>query len=155
MATKKTTGYKSDVLATVAVNLKDLGIGVMEPREFSTGSVGLNHNGKATIKCGAERYPFQVGLNITLAHSKPGDPKRISDEIRAAFLAGKPVTLKDLGLESALCEARVFTSGKVGFNLNAKAMVNGHLCQVGCNVTAIGSEDWDAERPAERPAAAE
>lgn len=152
MATKKTEGFKSDVLNRGSVDLKDLNIGSLQPREFSTGSVGLNHSGKATVKCGPDRHNFQVSLNITVAHSKEGDPKRISDEARAAFLAGKPVTLKELGLENAAAEARTFNSGKVGFYLNTKCMVGGQMCQVGCSITAVGSEEWDAERPAERPA---
>lgn len=153
---KQTAGFRSDILGQVAVTMKDLSIGLLSPREFSTGSVGLNHSGKASLKCGPDRYNFQVSLNITLAHSKDGDPKRVSDEIRAAFLASKPVTLKDLGLENALAEARTFNSGKVGFYLNGKCVVNGQLCQVGCSITAIGSdnnETWADSRPAERPAA--
>ena len=152
---KTTTGFRSDVLNAGGVPMKDLGIGILAPREFSTGSVGLNHSGKAMVKCGEARYNCQVSLNITLAHSKDGDPKRVSDEVRAAFLAGKPMSLKDLGLENALAEARTFNSGKVGFYLNGKCVVGGHLCQVGCSITAIGSdgEGWADERPAERPAA--
>jgi hypothetical protein len=152
--TKKiTNGFKSDVLATVAVAMKELGIVAMVPREFSTGSVGLNHSGKATVKCGTERYACQVSLNITLAHSKAGDPKRVSDAARSAFLALKPMSLKDLGLEGALAEARTFSSGKVGFYLNGKTVIDGQLCQVGCSITCIGSEEWPSDRPAERPAA--
>lgn len=152
--TKKiTNGFKSDVLGAVAVAMKDLAIMPMSPREFSTGSVGLNHSGKASVKCGPERYNFQVSLNITLAHSKAGDAQRVSEETRAAFLAGKPLSLKDLGLEGALAEARVFNSGKVGFYLNGKCVIDGRLCQVGCSITAIGSEEWPSDRPAERPAA--
>jgi hypothetical protein len=153
---KQTSGFRSDVLGQVAVAMNALSIGPLYPREFSTGSVGLNHSGKASLKCGPDRYNFQVSLNITLAHSKTDDPKRVSDETRSAFLASKPVTLKDLGLENALAEARTFNSGKVGFYLNSKCMVNGHLCQVGCSITAIGSDGdtWADSRPAERPAAA-
>jgi hypothetical protein len=150
---KQTSGFKSDVLGQVAVTLKDLQITTMSPRENSTGSVGLNHSGKTSLKCGETKYAFQVSLNITVAHSKEGDPKRISDDARAAFLASKPNTLKDLALEGALAEARIFNSGKCGFYFNGKAMVNGQLCQVGCSITAIGSETWDDERPSERPAA--
>jgi hypothetical protein len=149
---KQTSGYKSDVLGVGAVSLKELGIGPMSPRTFSTGSVGLNHSGKASIKCGPDRHQFQVSLNITLAHSKPEDPKRVGQETIDAFLALPPQTLKDLGLESAIAEACTFSTGKVGFYANTKAMVGGNLCQVGCSVTAIGSDGdtWADERPAER-----
>lgn len=155
-ATKKTTsGYKSDILGMSAVTLKELGIGPMAPREFSTGSVGLNHSGKASLKCGPDRYQFQVSLNITLAHSKPEDPKRVSQATLDAFLALPPQSLKDLGLESAVAQARTFSSGKVGFYANTKAVVGGNLCQVGCSITAIGSDgaEWADERPTERKGA--
>lgn len=152
---KQTTGYKSDVLNAGGISMKDLGVGALFPREFSTGSVGLNHSGKVMLKCGEAKYNFQVSLNITLAHSKDGDLKRVNDETRAAFLAGKPKVLKDLGLENAVAASRIFNSGKVGFYLNGKCLVDGQLCQVGCSITAIGSDGkgWSDERPTERPAA--
>jgi hypothetical protein len=150
---KQTNGFKSDVLNLVAVAMKDLGIAAMSPREFSTGSVGLNHSGKVTIEVAGERKQFQVSLNITLAHSKAGDAKRVSDATRTAFLALPPKSLKDLGLEGALVDARIFSKGSVGFYLNSKCVINGQLCQVGCSITAIGSEEWPSNRPAERPAA--
>jgi hypothetical protein len=155
-AKKETEGYKSDVLGQGSVSLKDLAIGPMSPREFSTGSVGLNHSGKVGLKCGPERYQFQVSLNITLAHSKPGDPKRVSQEDIDAFLALPPQSLKDLGLENAIADARTFSSGKVGFYANTKAVVGGNICQVGCSITAIGSDGdkWVDERPAEKSAEA-
>jgi hypothetical protein len=149
---KQTNGYKSDILGQVSIQLKELNVTSMPVREFSTGSVGFNHSGKATIKCGPDRYSFQVSLNVTLAHSKDGDPKRVKDEVRASFLALPPHSLADLKLNDALAEARTFNSGKVGFYFNGKALVGGHLCQVGCSITAIGSEDWADERPIERSA---
>jgi hypothetical protein len=150
---KQTNGFKSDVLATGAVTMKDLGIASMAPREFSTGSVGLNHSGKVTVKCGGTGYVCQVSLNITLAHSRAGDAKRVSDATRESFLALPPKSLKDLGLDGALAEARTFSTGKVGFYLNGKCVIDGQLCQVGCSITCIGSDEWPSERPTERVAA--
>ncbi len=79
----------------------------------------------------------------------------MSQETIDAFLALPPQNLKDLGLEHQVADARIFNSGKVGFYLNGKAVVGGNLCQVGCSITAIGSDGelWVDERPAERPAA--
>lgn len=153
MSQKTTTGYKSDVLGLGSVKLGALGVGPMEPRTNSTGSVGLNHSGKVAIDVAGERKQFQVSLNITLAHSKPEDPKRIPQADIDAFLALPPQDLKGLRLENALADARVFNSGKVGFYFNGKATLAGKPCQVGCSITAIGSDTWDDDRPAERPAA--
>ncbi len=156
IAKKETEGYRSDVLNRGSVDLSELGIGSALPvRSFSTGSVGLNHSGKVSLKCGPERYQFQVSLNITLAHSKPGDAKRLSQDVIDAFLALPPQSLKELGIAGQAADARTFSSGKVGFYLNGKCFVGGQLCQVGCSVTAIGSDGdkWADERPAERPEA--
>ena len=43
---------------------------IAEPREFSTGSLGWNINGKMTIKIGDTPVTVQVGLNLTLVGSK-------------------------------------------------------------------------------------
>jgi len=152
---RETTGYKSDILGHGDVSLASLEVGALEPREFSTGSVGLNHSGKVAIAIAGVRYNFQVSLNIVVAHSKPDDAKYIGDDRRAAFLGSAPTTLKALGLDTALALARTFNSGKVGFFLNGKTTVNGQPCQVNCSITAIGSDGdgWAAERPPERPTA--
>jgi hypothetical protein len=152
MSKKTTNGFKSDVLALGSVKLGALGVGIMEPRTNSTGSVGLNHSGKVSLDVAGERKMFQVSLNVTLAHSKPEDPKRIPQADIDAFLALPPQDLKSLRLDNALADAREFSSGKVGFYFNGKANVGGKPCQVGCSITAIGSDTWDDQRPAEREA---
>lgn len=144
---------KSDVLSVGVVALASLGIGEMRPRNFSTGSVGLNHSGKVTIKCGeAGNVNCQVGVNITLAHSKPDDPKFVGNEVKEKFLALNPMTLKDLDLHRSYAPAKTFSSGKVGFFLNGKLTIDGMACQLGVIVTAIGSDQWD-DHPAEQPEA--
>jgi len=154
MSQKQTSGFKSDVLALGTVAIKSLGIGDMRPRTSeNTGSAILNHSGKVTIEVAGERKQFQVSFNATLAHSKTGDPNRLPQTDIDAFLALPPQSLKDLRLEGALADARTFNSGKVGFYFNGKSVVDGHVCQVGCSVTAIGSDIWDNVRPAERPEA--
>ena len=125
IAKKVTMGYKGDILGRSALPLSQVVSGTMDPREFSTGSVGFNYNGKASVKCGKESYTCSISLNVTVAHSKAEDPQRISADFRDGILALAPHTLKDLGLEGAEAEARTFTSGKVGFYCNQKTMVNG------------------------------
>jgi hypothetical protein len=153
MSQKQTSGFKSDVLAIGSVALKTLGVGPMSPKLASSGSANLNHSGKTTIEVAGEPKQFQVSLNITLAHSKPEDPKRVPQADIDAFLALPPQTLKDLRLESASALARIFNSGKTGFYYNGKCLVDGKACQVGCSVVAVGSDTWDEVRPAERPEA--
>jgi hypothetical protein len=41
-----------------------------EPREFSTGSLGWNINGKLVVQIGDTPVTVQVGLNVTLVGSK-------------------------------------------------------------------------------------
>ncbi|MGE0759937.1 MAG: hypothetical protein AB7F89_04815 [Pirellulaceae bacterium] len=43
---------------------------VAEVKEFSTGSLGWNTNGKITIKVGEKLVSVQVGLNLTIVGSK-------------------------------------------------------------------------------------
>jgi hypothetical protein len=151
---KQTSGFKSDVLAIGSVALKDLNVVSMRPRlSGNTGSALMNHSGKVSIEVGGELKPFQVSINITLSHSKPGDPARIPQADIDAFLAIPPQTLKMLRLEDAKADARVFNNGKVGFYFNGKNLVDGKSCQVGCSVVAVGSQAWDDQRPMERPGA--
>lgn len=145
--------YKRDVLGVGAVALASLNIGEMRPRAFSTGSVGLNHSGKVEIECGeAGKVKFQVGLNITLAHSKSDDPKYVGDDVREKFMALNPLTLADLHLDGNKAPAKRFSTGKVGFFLNGKLTIDGMNCQVGLIVTAIGSDQWE-DHPAGQPEA--
>ena len=141
MATKKTIGSKQNVLDLGSFPLKHLGVGVLSPRSFSTGSVGYNHSGKVNIKC-PDPKSFQVSLNITMSHSKPGDLKQVPKEVIQNFLDSNPVTLNDLGLSEAMADARLFSSGKVGFYFNGKVNVQGRSFQIGCSITAVGSETW-------------
>lgn len=39
-------------------------------KEFSTGSLGWNLNGKMEVEVGGVKVPVQVGMNLTLAGSK-------------------------------------------------------------------------------------
>lgn len=43
---------------------------VMDPREFSTGSLGWNASQKVTVVIDGKRVTCQLGLNLTLANSK-------------------------------------------------------------------------------------
>ena len=43
---------------------------IAEPREFSTGSLGWNINGKLVLQVGETPVTVQVGLNLTLVGSK-------------------------------------------------------------------------------------
>jgi len=46
-------------------------IGVVNPKEFSTGSFGFGFQGPVAIKLKDSIAECQVGLNITVKHSKP------------------------------------------------------------------------------------
>jgi hypothetical protein len=41
-----------------------------EPREFSTGSLGWNINGKTTVEINGKAVSVQIGVNLTLVGSK-------------------------------------------------------------------------------------
>jgi hypothetical protein len=41
-----------------------------EPKEFSTGSLGWNINGKLQLDIGGKLVTCQVGLNVTVVNSK-------------------------------------------------------------------------------------
>lgn len=41
-----------------------------DPREFSTGSLGWNVNGKMTLDVGGKLVTVQIGLNLTVVGSK-------------------------------------------------------------------------------------
>lgn len=151
MSKKQTEGFKSDVLTMGSISLKQLGVGQLEPRTNSTGSVGFNYSGKVNLDVAGESKAFQVSLNVTLAHSKPDDPKRLKDEDIQKFLSLEPQSLKSLKIDQMAATARIFSSGKVGFYANGKCVVSGLALQLGCSVTAIGSDTWDDERPADRP----
>lgn len=43
---------------------------IAEVKEFSTGSLGWNTNGKITLKVGEKNVTVQVGLNLTIVGSK-------------------------------------------------------------------------------------
>lgn len=43
---------------------------IADPREFSTGSLGWNINGKLVLMVGETRVTVQVGMNLTLVGSK-------------------------------------------------------------------------------------
>lgn len=42
----------------------------VDPKEFSTGSLGWNLNAKITLEIDGVRVPVQVGMNLTLVGSK-------------------------------------------------------------------------------------
>jgi hypothetical protein len=46
-----------------------------EVKEFSTGSLGWNINGKITVEVGGIRVPVQVGMNLTVVGSKELPPE--------------------------------------------------------------------------------
>ncbi len=43
---------------------------IAEVKEFSTGSLGWNLNGKTTIEVGGKAVSVQIGLNLTIVGSK-------------------------------------------------------------------------------------
>lgn len=46
----------------------------LDPKEFSTGSVGFNANGKVTLLCNGKPVQFQVSMNLTAVGSKDFPP---------------------------------------------------------------------------------
>jgi hypothetical protein len=51
-------------------------------KEFATGSLGWNINGKITVEIGGVRVPVQIGANLIIVGSKelPGAPGASSEE---------------------------------------------------------------------------
>jgi hypothetical protein len=58
-----------DQAKSVTVKINDVPF-VAEPREFSTGSLGWNINGKMTIEIAGKMVSVQVGMNLTVVGSK-------------------------------------------------------------------------------------
>ena len=73
MATKTSCPIDRDTFANEAGPVK-VTIGAttfeVDPKEFSTGSLGWYLSGKVTLEVGGVRCPVQVGLNLTLVGSK-------------------------------------------------------------------------------------
>jgi hypothetical protein len=155
MAKNKQQGVKSDVLnmgpQSLGSLLSSLGGGAftLSPKEFSSGKVGLNGNGTATIKCGKAAYKFSVSINATAIDSAKSP---LPEGGREAVLGAGSMTLKDLGLDKVQVTPREFSSGKVGFYHGDKASLKiGDVLvklQVGCPIVAWHSDGWPAERAA-------
>jgi hypothetical protein len=72
-AAKRPSCTLAQVLETGALEVHVGGvlIGVVNPKEFSTGSFGFGFQGPVAIKLKDGIAECQVGLNITVKHSKP------------------------------------------------------------------------------------
>jgi hypothetical protein len=53
----------------VTVKINDVPL-VAEPREFSTGSLGWNLNGKMSMEIAGKMVSVQIGMNLTIVGSK-------------------------------------------------------------------------------------
>jgi hypothetical protein len=63
-----------------------------EVKEFSTGSLGWNINGKTTVDVGGKKVSVQIGLNLTIVGSKelPKDSEAVSAPSPAPSAAPAP-----------------------------------------------------------------
>jgi hypothetical protein len=118
---------------------------MLEPRQFSTGSIGLWGQGKVSAMIGGLRVPCQVGATFTVVGSKTW-----SDAQRETALAGIQATMLKLyfheGTETPLGSVEgttmaPFSTGSFGWNVNGKIKIGTHAIQVGVNVTVIGSKE--------------
>lgn len=54
-----------------AVRIGDTLVGVAQPRQFSSGSLGYGLYGTAVMEINGEAVEFQVSMNLTVKGSKP------------------------------------------------------------------------------------
>lgn len=151
MVTKKQVGYKSDVTEADAQDVAVLAQIIFSPREFSTGSIGWNGNGKSLVKASGHTYRCQVSGNVILHKSKA-----LAPEVKAELLAGMEAFTGN-ELSGVLLIPKAFKTGSVGFNASGKVLlkVAGKAvpCQVAVNMTAVHSKEWPETRPATAPVA--
>ena len=154
--------YKDDVKGSVKIRslLGALASLEMRPRVNSTGSIGYNLSTRVAVELEGGAVLAQLGLNATVIEPKDkvtGEKLRLSDDQRAKLLAGPSATVGDLGILDRFVTAKEFKSGSVGFFFNDKATVEvdgeQHKLQIGLIVTCIGSDKWEALRPAAEPEA--
>lgn len=113
----------------------------VEPRQFSTGSIGLWGQGKLTATIGGKPVPCQVGATLTVVGSKAWPEERRANVL--ARLKAEPVRLY-FGTGGAIAGTTMapFSTGSFGWNVNAKLVTpQGDTLQVGINVTVIGSKE--------------
>lgn len=145
---KRQVGYKSDITKGDAQDTKVLSGIIFTPREFSTGSVGWNGNGKALIKSSGHAYKFQVSGNVVVHKSKTLNPegKATLLKVMEAFTGDK--------LSGTLLVPKGFKTGSVGFNASGKVLLKidgkAYPCQVAVNVTAVHSKEWPDQRPVDQ-----
>lgn len=53
---------------TINIGGKDIDL---DPRSFSSGSVGFGYSGKVTVTVGGIKVPLQASINLTVIGSKP------------------------------------------------------------------------------------
>jgi hypothetical protein len=153
MGKEKQKGYKSDVLGMEAINLgRTVPSTILYPKESkSSGQANFNGNGMVDIECGEASYKFQISMNITAIQT---DGQSVSEEEKQEILAGQPL-VSDKYLRGKTEEPQVFSTGSVGFHYGEKITLTvGKVTkqfQVGLNLIAHGSKDWDEQRPVERP----
>ena len=144
--TTKQVGYKSDIVGSDAQDMSALSQIIFTPREFSTGSIGWNGNGKSLVKASGHAYRFQVSGNVIVHKSKA-----LTAEVKASLLeAMEAFTGNDL--VGVLLTPKAFKTGSVGFNASGKVLLKvggkAYPCQVAVNMTAVHSKEWPDQRPA-------
>ena len=106
------------------------------------------------LKCGKAGYKFQVAVIATAIEN---DKQSLSTEEKAAIMGSEPLTADTL-LKGKTAAPRRFSTGSVGFNHSEKLSLEiggvAKTFQVGVNIIAHGSKEWEDERPgaqAEQP----
>jgi len=149
---EKQKGYKSDVLGMGSVNLGKLVPNtILHPKLSSSGKANFNGNGSVSLECGEATYKFQVAMNVTAIQN---DSQAVSEDEKKEILASSPLTSAQF-LKGKTAEPQVFSTGSVGFHYGEKvALTVGKVTkqfQIGLNLIAHGSAEWDEQRPVERP----
>jgi hypothetical protein len=99
----------------------------------------------------AKLEPQEIAAMMALIYSNQavaksqGKPKAMpSYKTKSALLASLQSIEVIIDGTKHKVSPREFSTGSIGFNLNAKMTINGELCQVGANITICGSKDLPA-----------
>ena len=107
----------------------------LSPKLFSTGSVGLNANGRFTEMVNGKALTCQLGANLTVI-----DTKELKDEQKVELLDKMKAEKR-----SFVLNVKEFSTGSIGWNATGKDTIKLNdgtdcRCQVSINFTVNGSK---------------
>lgn len=123
---------------------------LVEPKEFSSGNVGLWGQGKVTVTLGGKPVPCQVGINAVLAEGTgmplaDGTTAHLLKPMLVGLYFGKP---PEKGTRLDGSRKAPFKTGSYGWFVGGKVATADGLFQVGINVTVANSKPKPAANAA-------